>query len=164
MTCNLTVISLKLTYGSHMWSFATPSSRVVMHPPVCQLGEFCSHYGVCAEKAIKVFVQIYSRWWPKNPLNGLATWELNGDEIEYLALSDQPAHLYNCQQEVWEHISSLGKELAKRIILPIQSFNVSGAQDKVRKRWFRQQVYYLPSSSLSNPGMALKYRSAILLH
>jgi len=72
--------------------------------------------------------------------------------------------LYNSQQGVWEHIISLGRELRNRIILPIQFFNVSGAQDKVRDTWFRQQVYYLSSSSLSNPGMALQYRSAILLH
>lgn len=77
--------------------------------PACWLGEFSFHYGVCAEKAIKVFVQINSRRWPKNALKGLATWELNEDEIGYPALSDQLAHLYNSQQDVWEHIISLGK-------------------------------------------------------
>ena len=164
MTCNLTVISLKLTYGSHMWSFATNFSRAIMHPPVCQLGEFCPHSGACAEKVIRVVMQIYTRRWPRNPLNGLAIWELDGDEIGYLALSAQPAHLYNSQQGVWEHIISLGRELRNRIILPIQSFNVSESQDKVRYTRFRQQLYYLSASSLSNPGMALQYRSAILHH
>lgn len=97
---------------------------------------------------------MYSRRRSKNPLKGLARWELNGDAIGCLALSDQPEHLYNSQQEVWEHIISPGKELAKRIILLIQSFSVSEAQDKVRKTWLRQQVYYLSSSSQSNQGMA----------
>lgn len=137
-----------------MWSFPSPSSRVIMHPPVCWLGEFCCHYGVCAEKAIKGFVQMYSRRRSKNCLKGLARWELNGDAVGCLAVSDQPEHLYNSQQEVWEHIISPGKELAKRIILLIQSFSVSEAQDKVRKTWLRQQVYYLSSSSQSNQGMA----------
>lgn len=80
-----------------------------------------------------------------------------------LALSDQPGYVYNNQQDVWEHIITPGKELSKSIILPIQSFTVSEAQDKVRKIWFRQQVYYL-SSSQSNQETALKCRSAILLH
>lgn len=81
MTCNLTVISLKLTYGSHMWSFATNFSRVIMHPPVCQLGEFCSHSRVCAEKVIRVVMQIYAIRWPRNLLHGLAVWQLDGDEM-----------------------------------------------------------------------------------
>lgn len=164
MACNLAVISLKLTYGSHMWSFATNFSRVIMHPPVCQLGEFCSHSVVCAEKVIRVITQIYTRRWPRNPWNGLAIWELDGNEIGYLAFSAQPAHLYNSQQGVWEHTVNLGRELRNRIILPLQSFEVSEAKDKMRDMWFRQQVYYLSSSSLGNPGMALQYRSDIPLH
>lgn len=164
MTCNLTVSSLKFTYGSHMWNFVTNFSRVIMHPPVCQLGKFCSHSGVCIEKITRVITQIYTRRWPKNPLNGMAMWESDEDEIGYLSLSGQRAHLYNRQQGVCEHIISLGRELGNRYILPIKSFQVSEAQDKERYTRSMQQVYYLSSSSLSNSRMPLQYRSAILLY
>lgn len=161
MTCNLTAISLKLTYGSHMSSFATNFCRVIRRPPVCQLGEFHSHFGVCAE-IIRLF---YTRRWPKNPLNWLVIWELDGHEIGYLALSASQ-HICTSQQGVWEHIISLRRELRNEkqnhLSHPVLRFRGSGQGEKYT--WFRQQVYYLSSSSLSNPGITLQYRSAILFH
>lgn len=168
MACNLAVTSLKLTYGSQMWSFASNFNKVIMGLPMCQSGELCCHSVVCAEKIIRVSTQIYNKRKPRSPLNGLATWELDGDETGYLPSFAQPAHLFNRHQGVWEHAFSLRTEKRNRpILLPLQSFSISETQDKVRDVWFRKQVYYLSPSPFSNTEMdtnyTLQYRSAILL-
>lgn len=83
--------------------------------------------------------------------------ELDGDESGYFFLSAQIAYLYNSQQGVWKHMVSTGSETRSRPSpFPLQSFSVFKIQDKVRDAQFRQQVYYLLSSSFSNVGMAMQ--------
>lgn len=99
---------------------------------------------------------IYSRRWSRSPLNGLATWVRWWWKWVLFPFCPDCISVQQPTRSL-EHMVSTGSQTRSRPSpLLLQSFSVFKTQDKVKDAQFRQQVYYLLSSSFSNVGMAMR--------